>query len=46
VRPAIRGWRRAQGLAEDPLAAFRASGYLERVAKERAGRVSAGSSYA
>jgi L-rhamnose isomerase/sugar isomerase len=46
VRPAIREWRRAQGLAEDPLAAFRASGYLERVAKERAGRASAGSSYA
>ncbi len=46
VRPAIREWRRAKGLAEDPLAAFRSSGYLERIARERAGRAEAGSSYA
>ena len=36
VRPAVREWRRSKGLAEDPLAAFRASGYLERAARERA----------
>ena len=36
VRPVIADWRRSQGLAEDPLAAFRSSGYLERISKERA----------
>ena len=46
VRPAVREWRRSKGLAEDPLAAFRESGYLERITRERAGRVSAVSSYA
>jgi L-rhamnose isomerase/sugar isomerase len=35
VRPAIRDWRRSRGLPEDPLAALRESGYLERVHKER-----------
>ena len=38
VRPMIRAWRRSKGLAEDPLGAFRASGYLEKAARERAGR--------
>ncbi|MGD0696364.1 MAG: TIM barrel protein [Terriglobia bacterium] len=46
VRPAVREWRRSKGLAEDPLAAFRASGYMERITRERAGRGSAASSYA
>jgi L-rhamnose isomerase/sugar isomerase len=46
VRPAIQAWRQARGLAPDPLAAFRASGYLERVARERAGREKATTSYA
>jgi L-rhamnose isomerase/sugar isomerase len=36
VRPAIAEWRRSYGLAEDPLVAFRASGYLERITAERA----------
>jgi len=36
VRGMIRQWRRDKGLPEDPLAAFRASGYLERVSRERA----------
>lgn len=36
VRGLIREWRRAKGLAEAPLAAFRASGYLERISRERA----------
>lgn len=35
VRPAIGEWRKSQGLSEDPLLAFRASGYLERVTRER-----------
>jgi L-rhamnose isomerase / sugar isomerase len=35
VRPAIREWRKARGLPEDPLQAFRASGYLERITRER-----------
>lgn len=35
VRPAIRDWRKAHGLPEDPMDAFRASGYLERITKER-----------
>ncbi|HZT32462.1 MAG TPA: TIM barrel protein [Bryobacteraceae bacterium] len=47
VRPAIREWRRSKGLPEDPLRAFRESGYLERAARERRARnVSAASSYA
>ena len=46
VRPAVRAWRRGHGLAEDPLAAFRESGYMERITRERAGRTSAASSYA
>ena len=36
VRPAIADWRKSHGLPEDPLAAFRASGYLERITAERA----------
>jgi L-rhamnose isomerase/sugar isomerase len=36
VRPAIREWSRSKGLPEDPLAAFRESGYLERITAERA----------
>src|SRR5260370_25387949 len=36
VRPAIAEWRRSRGLPEDPLAAFRTSGYLERITADRA----------
>jgi L-rhamnose isomerase / sugar isomerase len=36
VRPAIREWRKAKGLAEDPLDAFRQSGYLQKITAERA----------
>jgi L-rhamnose isomerase / sugar isomerase len=36
VRPAIREWRKSRGLAEDPMAAFRDSGYLGRITAERA----------
>ena len=38
VRPAIGEWRRSHSLAEDPLKAFRASGYESRVAAERKAR--------
>jgi L-rhamnose isomerase/sugar isomerase len=32
----VRAWRRSKGLPEDPLAAFRQSGYLDHVTRERA----------
>jgi L-rhamnose isomerase / sugar isomerase len=38
VRPVIQEWRESKGLPKDPLAAFRASGYLERITKERSAR--------
>ena len=46
VRPLTRAWREARGLPADPLAELRASGYVERAAKERGSRSSAVSSYA
>jgi L-rhamnose isomerase/sugar isomerase len=46
VRPAVQEWRRARQLPPDPLEAFRESGYLTRIAAERAGRTSTSSSYA
>ena len=36
VRPAVREWRQARGLPQDPLRALRESGYVERITKERA----------
>ena len=42
VRPAILEWRSSKGLPADPLEAFRQSGYLERITKERASRNAAG----
>jgi L-rhamnose isomerase/sugar isomerase len=40
-------WRTRRGLPADPLVAFRSSGYLERVTKERTARPAARlSSYA
>jgi L-rhamnose isomerase/sugar isomerase len=38
VRPAIRAWRTSNGLPADPMAAFRESGYLERITQERSAR--------
>ena len=38
VRPAIAEWRSRRGLPVDPLDAFRQSGYLERITRERAER--------
>jgi L-rhamnose isomerase/sugar isomerase len=37
VRPALSEWRESRGLDADPFTAFRASGYLEKIAAERAG---------
>jgi L-rhamnose isomerase/sugar isomerase len=43
----MQDWRRSKGLAADPLRAFRESGYLEKVTKERAEKNrAAGGSYA
>jgi L-rhamnose isomerase/sugar isomerase len=38
VRPAIQEWRASKGLPADPMEAFRQSGYLERITKDRAER--------
>jgi len=38
VRPVIREWRQSRGLPKDPMDAFRQSGYLERITKERSAR--------
>jgi len=46
VRPLIREWRAENGLPEDPLEAFRGSGYLKHVAAERGQRKKDSSSYA
>jgi L-rhamnose isomerase/sugar isomerase len=47
VRPAVREWRASKGLPEDPLKAFRQSGYLDRISLERSARnLSSASSYA
>jgi len=42
VRPMVREWREARGLAADPLAQLKASGYVEEAAKAR-GAKNAGS---
>jgi L-rhamnose isomerase / sugar isomerase len=46
VRPLTRAWREKHGLPADPLEALRASGYVERIGRERGSRSSAVSSYA
>ena len=38
VRPVIHEWRKSHGLPEDPMRAFRDSGYLERITADRAER--------
>jgi L-rhamnose isomerase/sugar isomerase len=38
VRPAIQEWRESNSLPKNPMEAFRQSGYLERITKERAAR--------
>jgi L-rhamnose isomerase / sugar isomerase len=42
VRGDLAEWRAARGLPPDPMAAYRASGYAERIAAERAGGDQAG----
>ena len=44
VRPLLAEWRASKTLPQDPMEAFRQSGYLERITAERAGRASPGSS--
>jgi L-rhamnose isomerase/sugar isomerase len=46
VRPVVKEWREARGLPADPLAALKASGYVERIAREREKRSKAVGSYA
>ena len=47
VRPMIQEWRVSKGVSNDPMDAFRQSGYLERITRERASRNSQSvSSYA
>src|SRR6059036_2174873 len=38
VRPIVVEWRKSKGLPEDPMNAFRESGYQERATRERRGR--------
>jgi L-rhamnose isomerase/sugar isomerase len=42
VRPALAEWRASRGLPEDPMAAYAASGYQEKIEAERVGGVQAG----
>jgi L-rhamnose isomerase/sugar isomerase len=46
VRPLAAAWREARGLPVDPLAALRASGYVERTSEDRKSRNTGGGSYA
>ena len=46
VKPLLHEWRKAKGLPEDPLAALRASGYVERISAERGIASDAVGSYA
>ena len=46
VRPLLRDWRRSKGLPEDPIAALRESGYVERISAERGITAAAVGSYA
>ncbi len=42
VRPHLAEWRESRGLPANPIAAFHESGYLNRMAAERAGGKQAG----
>ncbi len=44
VRPTILEWRASKGLPADPLEAFRQTGYLERITRERREKNATGSS--
>jgi len=42
VRPALAQWRESRGLPADPMAAYAASGYQEKIEADRVGGVQAG----
>ncbi|HEY9498237.1 MAG TPA: L-rhamnose isomerase [Terrimesophilobacter sp.] len=42
VRPALAEWRQSRGLPADPIAAYRSSGYQEKIETERIGGAQAG----
>jgi len=42
VRPALAEWRASRGLPADPMAAFAASGYFEKISGDRVGGTQAG----
>jgi L-rhamnose isomerase/sugar isomerase len=42
VRPALAEWRESRGLPADPMAAYAASGYQEKIEADRVGGVQAG----
>ncbi|MGO1266115.1 MAG: L-rhamnose isomerase, partial [Microbacterium gubbeenense] len=42
VRPALAEWRESRGLPADPMAAFSASGYQEKIEADRVGGQQAG----
>ena len=42
VRPIVRQWREERGLEPDPMKAYAASGYAEKIASERVGGAQAG----
>ena len=42
VRPGLAEWRESRGLPADPMAAFAASGYQEKIEADRVGGVQAG----
>jgi L-rhamnose isomerase/sugar isomerase len=46
VRPLVKEWRRARGLPEDPLQALEESGYVQRIAAQRGGKLASVTSYA
>ncbi|GII56011.1 L-rhamnose isomerase [Planotetraspora thailandica] len=42
VRPLLASWREERGLAADPMAAYKASGYFDKIVAERVGGTQAG----
>jgi L-rhamnose isomerase/sugar isomerase len=38
VRPVVQDWRTSKGLPRNPMDAFRESGYLDRITRERSAR--------
>ena len=42
VRPHLAAWRESRGLPADPMAAYAASGYFEKITGDRVGGTQAG----